>query len=107
MQTNSACSVLSTNPHSTSPGLSLHISPTPRLDSRHPTLTRRLPGSVRFRQTLKLRIISGAYIPKPAGSSLDDIIDPYVNVYVTGHPADEDKLKTQVVKNNGTPPRGL
>ena len=55
----------------------------------------------RFKQTLKLRIISGAYIPKPAGSSLDDIIDPYVNVYVTGHPADENKLKTAVVKNNG------
>ncbi|XP_043245581.1 1-phosphatidylinositol 4,5-bisphosphate phosphodiesterase eta-2-like isoform X26 [Amphibalanus amphitrite] len=61
------------------------------------------PGDM-FRQTLKLRIISGAYIPKPAGSSLDDIIDPYVNVYVTGHPADENKLKTAVVKNNGFNP---
>ncbi|XP_043205229.1 1-phosphatidylinositol 4,5-bisphosphate phosphodiesterase delta-4-like isoform X5 [Amphibalanus amphitrite] len=72
---------------------------------------RRSPSSLswylplsRFRQTLKLRIISGAYIPKPAGSSLDDIIDPYVNVYVTGHPADENKLKTAVVKNNGFNP---
>jgi len=54
------------------------------------------------RQTLRLRIISGAYIPKPPGSSLDDIIDPYVCVYVTG--VEESKFKTAVVKNNGFNP---
>ncbi|XP_037088123.1 1-phosphatidylinositol 4,5-bisphosphate phosphodiesterase eta-2-like isoform X2 [Pollicipes pollicipes] len=61
------------------------------------------PGDM-FRRTLQLRIISGSCIPKPPGSSLYDIIDPYVCVYVTGHPADEGKFKTDVVKNNGFNP---
>uniref|UniRef100_A0A3Q3IUP8 Phosphoinositide phospholipase C n=1 Tax=Monopterus albus TaxID=43700 RepID=A0A3Q3IUP8_MONAL len=57
-----------------------------------------LPG---HRKTqLVLKIISGQQLPKPR----DSIIDPYVEVEITGLPVDCSKQQTRVVNDNGFNP---
>ena len=64
---------------------------------------------------LKITIISGQHIPRPAGED-KEIIDPYVKVRIRGHPDDEvdtdengdknkkNRGKTEHVSNNGFNP---
>jgi phosphatidylinositol phospholipase C delta len=50
---------------------------------------------------LKLTIISGQHIPKANQNLEGEVVDPYVVVKIVGHPEDAQKLKTDVVRNNG------
>uniref|UniRef100_A0A3Q3IUG5 Phosphoinositide phospholipase C n=1 Tax=Monopterus albus TaxID=43700 RepID=A0A3Q3IUG5_MONAL len=64
----------------------------------NPMLEDPLPG---HRKTqLVLKIISGQQLPKPR----DSIIDPYVEVEITGLPVDCSKQQTRVVNDNGFNP---
>ncbi|XP_021921017.1 1-phosphatidylinositol 4,5-bisphosphate phosphodiesterase eta-2-like isoform X2 [Zootermopsis nevadensis] len=54
---------------------------------------------------LKLTIISGQHIPKANQDLEGEVVDPYVTVKIIGHPADEQKLKTDIIRNNGFNPR--
>ncbi|XP_071450500.1 1-phosphatidylinositol 4,5-bisphosphate phosphodiesterase delta-4-like [Hetaerina americana] len=53
---------------------------------------------------LKLKVISGQYIPKPDQSLEGEIVDPYVKAEILGHESDKRKLKTKPVRNNGFNP---
>jgi hypothetical protein len=50
---------------------------------------------------LKLTIISGQHIPKANQEMEGEVVDPYVVVKIVGHPADAQKCKTDMVRNNG------
>ena len=55
---------------------------------------------------LKVEILSGQHIPRPAGDEKGEVIDPYVEVSIKGHHDDyskpENKKKhTKSVHNNG------
>lgn len=50
---------------------------------------------------LKLIIISGQHIPKANQDLQGEVVDPYVVVKIVGHPADAQKKKTDIVRNNG------
>ncbi|PNF34726.1 hypothetical protein B7P43_G05494 [Cryptotermes secundus] len=54
---------------------------------------------------LKLIIISGQHIPKANQDLQGEVVDPYVVVKIVGHPADAQKKKTDIVRNNGFNPR--
>ncbi|GFG35396.1 hypothetical protein Cfor_10126 [Coptotermes formosanus] len=54
---------------------------------------------------LKLTIISGQHIPKANQEMEGEVVDPYVVVKIVGHPADAQKCKTDMVRNNGFNPR--
>ncbi|XP_046406042.1 1-phosphatidylinositol 4,5-bisphosphate phosphodiesterase delta-4-like isoform X2 [Ischnura elegans] len=56
------------------------------------------------RVVLKLKVISGQYIPKPDQSLDGEIVDPYVKAEILGHESDKKKLKTRPVRNNGFNP---
>ncbi|XP_073732193.1 1-phosphatidylinositol 4,5-bisphosphate phosphodiesterase eta-2 isoform X2 [Misgurnus anguillicaudatus] len=71
----------------------------------NPVLEDALPGQRKTQ--LVLKIISGQQLPKPKDSMLGDrgeIIDPYVEVEITGLPADYNKHQTRVVDDNGFNP---
>ena len=58
---------------------------------------------------LKVEILSGQHIPRPAGDEKGEVIDPYVEVSIKGHHDDyskpENKKKhTKSVHNNGFNP---
>jgi len=53
---------------------------------------------------LKIQIISGQHLPKPGQKREGEIVDPYVEVEVYGHPTDSQKQKTKFIKNNGFNP---
>lgn len=57
---------------------------------------------------LSVDILSGQHIPRPAGVDEGEVIDPYVEVKIRGHPDDfNDKgnhVETQHVRNNGFNP---
>ncbi len=59
-----------------------------------------VPSSTVFGYPLLFQIISAQYLPKPNAST--GVIDPYVSVEIFGIPCDERKLKTRIIKNNGT-----
>nr|XP_020453626.1 1-phosphatidylinositol 4,5-bisphosphate phosphodiesterase eta-2-like [Monopterus albus] len=71
----------------------------------NPMLEDPLPG---HRKTqLVLKIISGQQLPKPRDSVFGhrgEIIDPYVEVEITGLPVDCSKQQTRVVNDNGFNP---
>lgn len=48
---------------------------------------------------LRVTILSGQHLPNSAKKG--DIVDPYVQVKVRGHPEDKQKQRTKIVKNNG------
>jgi phosphatidylinositol phospholipase C delta len=50
---------------------------------------------------LKLTIISGQHIPKANQDIEGEVVDPYVVVKIVGHPADAQKVKTEIIRNNG------
>ena len=52
---------------------------------------------------LKVKIISGQYLPK-VGESEHSIIDPYVTIKIMGHSTDTFSSRTRVVTNNGFNP---
>ena len=55
--------------------------------------------------TVKVTVVSGQHIPRPDGSLSGEVIDPYVEVRVRGHPDDKgNKEATEYVKNNGFNP---
>lgn len=58
----------------------------------------------RRRQPLVLRVgvLSGQHIPKPAQATGGEVVDPYVQLHVVGHELDSKKFKTVPVRNNGT-----
>uniref|UniRef100_S4RGR0 Phosphoinositide phospholipase C n=1 Tax=Petromyzon marinus TaxID=7757 RepID=S4RGR0_PETMA len=65
------------------------------------------PYRGRARTYLRVRVISGQRLPKPAVSRLpsrDEIIDPYVEVEVVGLPVDSAVRRTRVVDDNGFQP---
>lgn len=53
----------------------------------------------RYTKVLRVTILSGQHLPNSAKKG--DIVDPYVQVKVRGHPEDKQKQRTKVVKNNG------
>ncbi|XP_055338600.1 1-phosphatidylinositol 4,5-bisphosphate phosphodiesterase eta-2-like isoform X2 [Paramacrobiotus metropolitanus] len=53
---------------------------------------------------LSVRVISGQQLPKPVGTALSDIIDPYVVVQIVGAEFDQQKKSTKFIKNNGFNP---
>ena len=54
---------------------------------------------------VKVTVVSGQHIPRPDGSLSGEVIDPYVEVRVRGHPDDKgNKEATEYVKNNGFNP---
>ncbi|XP_068245715.1 1-phosphatidylinositol 4,5-bisphosphate phosphodiesterase delta-4-like isoform X3 [Palaemon carinicauda] len=58
--------------------------------------------SNRYSKTVRVTILSGQHLPNSAKKG--DIVDPYVQVKVRGHPLDKQKQRTKVVKNNGFNP---
>ena len=50
---------------------------------------------------MKLTIISGQHIPKANQDMEGEVVDPYVVVKIVGHPADAQKVKTEIISNNG------
>ncbi|KAK4328303.1 hypothetical protein Pmani_001287 [Petrolisthes manimaculis] len=56
----------------------------------------------RYMKVLRVTILSGQHLPNSAKKG--DIVDPYVQVKVRGHPQDQQKQRTKVVKNNGFNP---
>ncbi|KAK3912705.1 1-phosphatidylinositol 4,5-bisphosphate phosphodiesterase delta-3-A [Frankliniella fusca] len=57
------------------------------------------------RRLLEIRVLSGQNLPKPEGEGLSDILDPYVEVHIIGHPMDTTQRQTHVIKDNGFNPR--
>jgi len=55
-------------------------------------------------KTLKIKVLSGQQLPKPAQSSKGEVIDPYVEIEIIGNDADSTKLKTKTVQDNGFNP---
>ncbi|KAB7499785.1 1-phosphatidylinositol 4,5-bisphosphate phosphodiesterase delta-4 [Armadillidium nasatum] len=51
---------------------------------------------------LRIKIISGQHLPPSEKKS--DIVDPYIQVKVRGHPDDKQKQRTKTIKNNGFNP---
>uniref|UniRef100_A0A915HX50 Phosphoinositide phospholipase C n=1 Tax=Romanomermis culicivorax TaxID=13658 RepID=A0A915HX50_ROMCU len=56
--------------------------------------------------TLKIKIISGHYLPKPTTNPpiVNDIVDPFVTVQIYGFYSDSQKYKTKKIDNNGFNP---
>lgn len=53
----------------------------------------------RYTKVIRVTVLSGQHLPNSAKKG--DIVDPYVQVKVRGHPLDKQKQRTKVVKNNG------
>ena len=53
----------------------------------------------RLNKVVRVTILSGQHLPNSAKKG--DIVDPYVQLKVRGHPLDKQKHRTKVVKNNG------
>jgi len=57
---------------------------------------------------LSVEILSGQHIPRPHGVDEGEVIDPYVEVKIRGHPDDYDEpenhKETEAVRNNGFNP---
>lgn len=53
-------------------------------------------------KVLRVTILSGQHLPP--SEKKGDIVDPYVQVKVRGHPDDKQKQRTKTVKNNGFNP---
>ena len=57
---------------------------------------------------LNIEILSGQHIPRPQDKDDGEVIDPYVEVRIRGHPTDYDnennKKSTEAVRNNGFNP---
>lgn len=47
-------------------------------------------------------MISAQRLPKPGGSVKGEVIDPFIDISVHGIPADNQKVKTNIVMDNGT-----
>jgi hypothetical protein len=60
-----------------------------------------LSADCRTSTQLTLTIISGQHIPKANQDMEGEVVDPYVVVKIVGHPADAQKDKTEIIKNNG------
>ncbi|KAK7063226.1 hypothetical protein SK128_007129 [Halocaridina rubra] len=58
--------------------------------------------SERYTKIVRITILSGQHLPNSLKKG--DIVDPYVQVKVRGHPLDKQKQCTKVVKNNGFNP---
>ncbi|XP_066957865.1 1-phosphatidylinositol 4,5-bisphosphate phosphodiesterase delta-4-like isoform X5 [Macrobrachium rosenbergii] len=58
--------------------------------------------SDRYTKIVRVTILSGQHLPNSAKKG--DIVDPYVQLKVRGHPLDKQKQRTKVVKNNGFNP---
>jgi len=53
---------------------------------------------------LQIRVISGQQLPKPGQSSKGEVIDPYVEVDISGEPEDCVSKKTKTINDNGFNP---
>jgi len=57
---------------------------------------------------LSLEVLSGQHIPRPHGADEGEVIDPYVEIKIRGHPDDyedpENHRETEAVHNNGFNP---
>jgi Ca2+-binding EF-hand superfamily protein len=57
---------------------------------------------------LSVEILSGQHIPRPRGTDEGEVIDPYVEVKIRGHPDDynepDNHKETEAVRNNGFNP---
>ncbi|XP_050703506.1 1-phosphatidylinositol 4,5-bisphosphate phosphodiesterase delta-4-like isoform X2 [Eriocheir sinensis] len=53
-------------------------------------------------RVVRVMVLSGQHLPDSAKKG--DIVDPYVQLKVRGHPLDHQKQRTKVVKNNGFNP---
>lgn len=63
-----------------------------------------LPTGDQMKKYLKIKIISGQYLPK-VGDSETSVVDPYVTIKIMGHGADSSaSARTRVVTNNGFNP---
>ncbi|XP_045600729.1 1-phosphatidylinositol 4,5-bisphosphate phosphodiesterase delta-4 isoform X3 [Procambarus clarkii] len=58
--------------------------------------------SDRYTKIVRVTVLSGQHLPNSAKKG--DIVDPYVQVKVRGHPLDKQKQRTKVIKNNGFNP---
>ncbi|MCL4125685.1 UNVERIFIED_CONTAM: hypothetical protein GTU68_045445 [Idotea baltica] len=53
-------------------------------------------------KVLRVKVISGQHLPP--SEKKNDIVDPYIQLKVRGHPDDKQKQRTKTVKNNGFNP---
>ncbi|CUG85880.1 phospholipase C-like protein, putative [Bodo saltans] len=56
---------------------------------------------------VKVRVLCGIQIPKPGRSQRGEVIDPYVELFISGFPGDDtssSRKKTKVIDNNGFNP---
>lgn len=58
--------------------------------------------SDRYTKIVRVTVLSGQHLPNSVKKG--DIVDPYVQLKVRGHPLDKQKQRTKVVKNNGFNP---
>ncbi|XP_071545060.1 1-phosphatidylinositol 4,5-bisphosphate phosphodiesterase delta-4-like isoform X4 [Panulirus ornatus] len=58
--------------------------------------------SDRYTKIVRVTVLSGQHLPNSIKKG--DIVDPYIQVKVRGHPQDKQKQRTKVVKNNGFNP---
>ncbi|XP_042209038.1 1-phosphatidylinositol 4,5-bisphosphate phosphodiesterase delta-4-like isoform X4 [Homarus americanus] len=58
--------------------------------------------SDRYTKIVRVTVLSGQHLPNSVKKG--DIVDPYVQVKVRGHPLDKQKQRSKVVKNNGFNP---
>lgn len=58
--------------------------------------------SDRLSKIVRVTVLSGQHLPN--STKKGDIVDPYVQVKVRGHPLDKQKQRTKVIKNNGFNP---
>ncbi len=79
----------------------------PSMLSSPPTFNHLQVAPRRESVNVKLRIISGHYLPKEAGvnDTKGELVDPYVTVELSGIPADCARAQTGVVNDNGFNPR--
>lgn len=61
-----------------------------------------LEAAERPSKVVRVVVLSGQHLPDSAKKG--DIVDPYVQLKVRGHPIDHQKQRTKVVKNNGFNP---
>jgi hypothetical protein len=57
--------------------------------------------------TVTVRVLCGIQIPKPGRSQRGEVIDPYVELFISGYPGDDtsgSRKKTKVIDNNGFNP---
>ena len=52
-----------------------------------------------YKKVVRVTILSGQHLP--SSEKKGDVVDPYIQFKVRGHPDDKQKQRTKTVKNNG------